>query len=184
MKKGVRLAAIASGPIQNRKNALLVGVIGRDNTIEGVLSGTVRVDGEDSADRISRMIKGSRFREQVRIVALNGIAIAGLNVVDIPDLEKALKVNVIVLTRGKPRPAKLIRALNEYPRLTKTNVKNRIALIKAQAKVNHVANEGFHLESSMERGELRKFAKVAYEMLRIAHLVARGVDSGESKGRI
>jgi hypothetical protein len=183
VKSGIRFIAIASGPIDRRKS-LMVGVIGRDGVIEGVLSDRIETDGNDATGRIIRMVRKSRFREQVRIVAMNGIALAGLNVVDIPKLEKALGVKAVVLTRGMPRPMKLIRALKEFQRITKTDVKERIGLVREQAKIRPIMVGGFHLQSTVEEGEIKRVAGTAYEMLRIAHLIARGVETGESKGRI
>jgi hypothetical protein len=133
---------------------------------------------------ITRMVRASRFKEQVRIVALNGIALAGLNVVDIPRLEKALKIKVAVLTRGKPRPRLLVRALNGFSRISGKDVKERIALVRDRAKIKPVKAAGFYLQSTVEKGEMGSVAGSAYGMLRIAHLIARGVETGESKGRI
>jgi hypothetical protein len=184
LKAGIRFVAVASGPINGRKRALIVGVVGRDGVIEGVLSDSVEVDGKDSTGRITRMIKQSRFGDQIRLVVLNGIAIAGLNVVDTPRLEKALRIKVLVLTRGRPRPRLLVRALNEFSRTNGESVKERIALVKEQAKIKPVKLEGFHLQSTVEKSEISRIAGSAYELLRIAHLIARGVETGESKGRI
>lgn len=184
MKAGIRFVAIASGPINGRGRALIVGVVGRDGVIEGVLSESIEVDGEDSAERIIRMVGRSRFREQIRLVALNGIALAGLNVVNVPRLEKDLKVKTVVLTRGRPRPRLLLRALNGFSRISGKGVKERIGLVREQAKIKPARVGGFHLQSTIEKGEIGRVAGSAYEMLRIAHLIARGVETGESKGRI
>ena len=183
VKSGIRFIAIASGPIDKRR-ALMVGVIGRDGVIEGILSDRIETDGNDATGRIIRMLRRSRFREQVRVVALNGIALAGLNVVDVPKLEKALKIDAIVLTRGRPRPSKLILALKKSQNIEKKDAVGRVRLVTEQAKTKIVKVGGFHLQSSIEESEIRRVAGVAYEMLRVAHLIARGVETGESKGRI
>lgn len=183
MKSGIRFVAVASGPI-SKSRALMVGVIGRDRVIEGILSERIETDGDDATEKIIRMVRKSRFREQVRAVALNGIALAGLNVVDVPKMEKTLKIKTVVLTRGMPRPSKLILALNRFSKTNKRDVRDRIALVKEQAKTTTVKVGGFHLQSAIEKGEISKFANTVYEMLRVAHLIARGVETGESKGRI
>ena len=184
MKAGIRFVAVASGPINERERALIVGVVGRNGVIEGVLSSSIEVDGKDSTASIVKMIDRSRFKEQIRLVALNGIALAGLNVVEIPRLEKALKIKTVVLTRGKPRPRLLVHALDEFAHESGKDVKRRIALVNEQAKIGSVLSAGFHLQSAIEEPEIRRLAKPIYEMLRIAHLIARGVETGESKGRI
>lgn len=68
MKTGVRILAVASGPIAKGGDTLLVGVIGRNNIVEAVLSRRVKVDGRDSTAKITSMVRKSRFGEQVRVV--------------------------------------------------------------------------------------------------------------------
>lgn len=184
MKSGSAFVAVASGPIQDRKRALIVGIVAREGKIEGILSSSVAVNGEDATKRITSMIAGSRFGEQAKIVALTGIAIAGLNVVDVPALEKALNANTIVFTRARPEPKKLVYALIAFAKKSGTKVKERIALVRKQAKRKTFSVEGFHLQSTMEKHELSAFAAQTFEMLRIAHLVASGMETGESRGRI
>lgn len=184
MKSGSRLIAIASGPIQERKSALLVGVVARDNKIEGILSGSIAVNGEDSTQRIISMISKTRFKEQIKIVALNGVAIAGLNVVDVQRLEGKLGVETIVFTRARPDPRKLVHALRAFARKNGIDPKERIALVKTQAKRKPESVDGFHMQCLLKSYELKPFAAQSYEMLRIAHLIASGIETGESRGRI
>ena len=82
MKEGVRYIAIASGPKEKGKDSILVGVVFRNSYIEGLVSSTVKSDGTDSTDKIIRMIKHSKFRDQIRVLLFNGIALAGLNIID------------------------------------------------------------------------------------------------------
>ncbi len=184
MKSGSRLIAIATGPIQERKRTILVGVVARDNKIEGILSGSITVNGDDATQNIIRMISKTRFKEQIRIIALNGVAIAGLNVIDVQRLEKELGVETIVFTRARPDPKKLIYALNAFAKKNGIDPNERIALVRAQARRKPERVEGFHIQCLLKKYELKAFAGQSYEMLRIAHLIASGVDTGESRGRI
>jgi endonuclease V-like protein UPF0215 family len=95
-----------------------------------------------------------------------------------------LKIKAAILTRGRPRPRLLIRALSEFSRTSGKDVKERIGLVKEQAKTRPVKAAGFHLQSDLKKNDIGSVAGSAYEMLRIAHLIARGVETGESKGRI
>ncbi len=184
MKRGSAFVAVASGPIQGRKRALLVGIVAREDRIEGVLSSRVAVNGDDATKRIISMVSRTRFGEQVRIAALTGIAIAGLNVVDVPALERGLDAETIVFTRARPDPRKLVHALQAFGKKSGADVKARVALVREQAKRKTACIGGFHLQSRLEKRELSSFARHTYEMLRMAHLVASGVGTGESKGRI
>jgi uncharacterized protein len=184
LKNGVRYIAIASGPIEKGTNALIVGVIFRDNYIEGVLSTKIKIDGTDSTERIIKMIKNSRFKDQIRILLFNGIALAGLNILDIRNLEKELGSKVVLLNKRKQNAAELIKALNEFSQLKKSDVKERINFVKESKNLNSVKVDNLFLQSKLEKPYLRNFAKNAFEALRIAHIFARGVATGESKGHL
>ncbi|MDE1868683.1 MAG: DUF99 family protein [Candidatus Micrarchaeota archaeon] len=186
MKSGSRFIAITSGPIQKKRSgsALIVGVIGKDGTVEGILSSKIKTDGTDSTSKIIRMIAESRFREQIRIVALNGIALAGLNVVDIPRLEKMLGVQAVIITRSRPRPKKLLLALRTFAKLSGQNVDRRIALVRGRAKVKPVNAKGIFIQSTLERHETVSFAAKLYDATRLSHLISSGVSKGESTGRV
>jgi endonuclease V-like protein UPF0215 family len=184
LKEGVRYIAIASGPIGKGATTLLIGVIFRDNYIEGLLSTKIRADGADSTDKIIKMIRRSRFRAEVRILLLNGIALAGLNIINPQELEKRLRVKVVLLNRRRQNASELVNALNEFSRATKTNVMERIAIVEESRKMNTLTTNGLSLQSSLDGSYLKKFAKSAFEALRVAHIIARGISTGESKGRL
>ena len=184
MKSGARFIAIASGPRQERDRTLLVGVVARENSIEGILSGSVAVNGDDATRQIIRMIFRTRFKEQIKIIALNGVAIAGLNVIDVQGLEGSLDVETIVFTRAKPDPRKLVHALSAFAKKNGMDAKQGIALVRAQARRKPERVDGFHIQCMLKKHELKAFAKQSYEMLRIAHLIASGIETGESRGRI
>lgn len=183
MKAGIRYIAIASGPI-GKKKSLIVGVIFRDNYIEGLLSSSVNVDGTDSTRQIIRMIKRSRFKEQIRILLFNGIAIAGLNIINPKLLEKELNYKVVLLNRHKQNAKELINALREFSRIRKIDVKKRIDIVDKYSKVKSIKVHDLFMQSELEDAYIRAFTERAFEALRIAHIIARGVSTGESKGSL
>ncbi len=182
MKKGVRIAAIASGPINMGRSAILVCMILREGMIEGVLSGRVAVDGADASHKIVSMLKKSRFRDQIRVIALNGIAIAGLNVVDVKKVCNRLGTGFVVLTRKRPRKELLIKALVGLSEQKGTDVKGRIRIVEEASKAKMQRVSGFFVHGDLTID--KRIADYAFQGLRIAHLVARGVATGESKGSI
>lgn len=198
MKNGIRIIAITSGPFirQNiikpktdkkhadKKNkVLIIGVIGRKNTIEGILSKYIDINGNDAADKIIRMIRHSRFFNQIKLIALNGIAIAGLNIVDIYKIKKQLGIDAMVITRDKPRPGKLINALKKFGKGNKEDIKNQINIIKKYEKEN-IYHEKFYIQTLLDLGDIKNIIASSTELLRLSHLIARGVQTGESKGRL
>ena len=191
MKSGIRIAAAASGPIKGRKSTLLVIVVYREGIVEGVLSDKIGVDSSDSSKKIISRIRRSRFKDQVKVLALNGIALAGLNVVDVHSVSKALGVEFIILTRKKPHKDLLIKAVERIKGESKEGTKAAIAAKRDIGLINGVGMlqikkiNGFYAQSSLDLGKSDSgLVMSAFEALRIAHLIANGVETGESKGRI
>lgn len=183
MKAGVRILAVAAAPIKKR-DTMLIGVVSRADTVEGILTTRVAVDGTDSTERIAEMLNGSRFKEQVRLIATNGIGLAGLNVLDMRRLEKLTGTKVLSVTRRKPHPAQLIKALRAFSRIEKKDVTVRITIVKGVTAVNNFRASGFYLQTTMAKADAGKFALKSVSLLRLAHLIASGIATGESSGRI
>ena len=61
----------------------VVGAVFSDLRLEGVLTGKVRTDGVNSTRTLVRMVSESKFAPQLQLVLLQGIALAGFNVIDI-----------------------------------------------------------------------------------------------------
>lgn len=183
MKSGVRILGVACAPAEKKKT-LLIGIVSRRGYIEGVLSSIVSVDGTDSTKTIAQMLNNSKFRDQVRLVVLNGVGVAGLNILDIWKFEKITKTKVLSITRNRPRPALLIKALKAFSKAENKDVGERIALVEKLKVIETIKAKGFYAQTLLKKEDAVKFIPEAYEIIRISHLVARGVGSGESKGRI
>ncbi len=187
MKSGVRVLAIASGPIyaRRRKRTLIVGIVGRQGTIEGVLSGRVTIDGDDSTRAIAGLVKKSRFRRQIRVIAINGIAIAGLNIVDVKGLEHTTHAPVIVLTRKKPDVPGFMKAISTYAKADAESANRKRALATAtNMERGFVKVLGFNVQSAIKASELKAIIPTAFEFLRLAHMIAKGISTGVSSGRV
>jgi endonuclease V-like protein UPF0215 family len=90
----------------------------------------------------------------------------------------------VLLNRRKQNAKELVNALNEFSRMTKTNVKGRIAIVEDSKSMNALKTNDLFLQSSLDKNYLQKFSKTAFEALRVAHIIARGISTGESKGRL
>jgi len=183
MKSGIRILSLGCAPLIKKKT-LLVGIVSRDNNIEGVLSTYVEVDGTDATEKIKRLFKKSRFRDQIKIIAVNGLGLAGLNILDVFDLERELKVKVVSLTRKKPHPNELIKALRAFSKETKIDVRSRIELVKNLKKLNIVKIDRFYIQTSADERDIKRFIVEIFNMLRLVHMIASGVTKGESRNRI
>src|SRR5215472_1102316 len=89
-------------PRAHRGDVLLVGAVCSGTRLDGVVSGRIRRDGADATARMVSLVRGGPFREHVRAVLLQGIAVGGFNVVDIHALAGELRVPVLVVMRRPP----------------------------------------------------------------------------------
>lgn len=183
MKTGVRILAIDDSSFSKKdKEALAVGVVGRGELIEGILSFKVKVDGSEATEKIISKFKKSHFADQIKLIALHGVTLAGLNMVDIMEVSEALGIPVVSVIRRKPHSAELEKAI----RTSGSNPKKKLALLKKlNTKLKIERSSGFYVQRAGIGGkDFAKFQPSAVHFLRLAHLIANGISRGESRGRI
>ena len=185
IKKEIRVIGIDDAPFDkfNDSKVLVVGVVMRGGSwIDGVLSTKVIVDGDDSTKKIAEMINKCKFKPQLQCIFLDGIAVAGFNVIDVKELSKKTKLPVIVVIRRMPD----IKTIKET--LIKINQKQKIKLIEKAGEVIKLDNifvqiNGINLEQARKILKIVCTRSLIPEPLRLAHLIASGVTVGESRGR-
>ena len=188
MKSGVRVIGIDDSPFQrNDKTALVVGVVCRKGRgtasdqsliVEGVLSTRVHVDGDDGTEKLCGMILNSRFKAELNAILLNGIMLAGFNVVEINELSSETGIPVLALTRKKPDPVAVENALKKVPGW-------EVKLSKINSAGSSKRIEGWHAQlSGTDLNGARDIIRIfGNSPVRLAHLIASGVIRGESRGR-
>lgn len=184
MKKGIRVIAFEDSPIDRKAGRdLIVGIIGREDIIEGLLSFYVDVDGSDATERIERAIRKSRFHDQIRLIALNGITLAGLNIVDIERLNRKLGFPVIGVTKARPNPKRLVHAIATSG--VKDSRSKKMLMERLSKKLRIARHGDYYVQSiGIDKKEIGRVLPTSAELLRLAHIVASGVITGESKGRM
>ena len=185
VKKEIRVIGIDDSPFNKfrDKKILVVGVVMRGGSwVDGVLSTKVSVDGSDSTKKIIEMVNKCKFKPQLQCVFLDGIAVAGFNIVDVKELSKKTKLPVVIVIRRKPDIENIKKTL------IKINKQNKIKLIEKAGNVVQV-DDIFVQLTGIELEQARKILKIVCtrslipEPIRLAHLIAQGVIFGESKGR-
>jgi len=185
MKKEIRVLGIDDGPFDkfNDKEIIVIGTVYRGGSfIDGVLSTKVKVDGDDSTEKLVKMINNCKFKPQLQAIILDGIAVGGFNVIDVDDLNKKTGIPVIVVMRDYPDFKKIEKAL------TKLNHEEKIKLLKKAGKVYKLDDIfiqiiGLNLKQAEEIINITCTHSLVPEPLRVAHLIASGVVDGESRGR-
>ena len=185
VKKEIRIIGIDDSPFDkfNDSQVLVVGVVMRGGSwIDGVLSTKVNVDGNDSTSKLIEMVNKSKFKPQLQCIFLDGIAVGGFNIIDVEELNHKTNLPVIIIIRRQPDISTIKKTL------IKLNKKEKIDLIEKAGNVIQV-NEIFIQLTGIDLDEAKKILKIVCtrslipEPLRLAHLIASGIVTGESKGR-
>ena len=164
---------------------MIVGAMYSGIRFEGVLTGRVRRDGVNATREISRMVTRSRFFDHLQVILLQGIALAGFNVVDINALHQQLGRAVMVVIRRLPDQDAVRRAL-----LQKVPGGSRKWRLVEQAgpiepiEGLYVQRVGLNADDAARL--IRRLAINSHipEPLRTAHMIASGVTLGESRHRV
>ncbi|HIH05424.1 TPA: DUF99 family protein [Candidatus Woesearchaeota archaeon] len=183
-KKEIRFVGIDDSPYtKGDKSSLLIATFFRGGlALDGVMSCSAAVDGDDATERMAGMILKSKFRRQVQCIFLDGIAVAGFNVVDVQELHRKTGMPVIVVMRRYPDLEGMRRALVKMGQERKFEVIQKAGPI---TRINSICIQSFGLSP----GEAKEFLDIACtrsflpEPIRVAHLIAAGVVKGESRGR-
>ena len=132
VKKEIRVIGIDDSPFNKFKDKKIpvVGVVMRGGSwVDGILSAKVAVDGSDSTQVMARMVNKCKFKPQLQCIFLDGIAVAGFNVVDVRELSKKTKLPVIVVIRKMPDIANIRKTL------VRIKKKNKIKLIEKAGEI-------------------------------------------------
>jgi endonuclease V-like protein UPF0215 family len=169
----------------HRGDVLVVGAVHSGGRLDGVLSGAVRRDGANATRVLSQMIARSRFRGHLQAILLQGIALAGFNVVDIRGLHEATGLPVVAVSRRRPDLAAIRRALLERVPGGARKWK-LIERAGPMEPMNGLYVQRAGLDGAQARALLERFALHSRvpEPLRTAHLIAGGIALGESRQRV
>ena len=149
--------------------------------VEAVAMTTFPVDGDDVTAFLARWIEGLRFRPALQGVLFGGITIAGLAIVDAPALAAQLGLPVLIVNRKEPSDPPLAQALE------RAGLADRIAILERAPTPQRIDGGLFVAAAGIERERAAALALSALgkselpEPLRLAHLIARAVTTGESR---
>jgi endonuclease V-like protein UPF0215 family len=167
-----------SGPVD-----IVAVMMEAPHLVESVSIREFAVDGEAATAFLGDRIAEQRCYPSVRAVVLGGITLAGLGVVDISELAARLSLPVLVANRRDPNRSRLAAALES------AGLSDRIAIVDRAPQAVRV-RDGLYLAfagidaagaEALLRASLAK--ALLPEPLRIAHLIARALVTGDSVGR-
>ncbi|MEW5958675.1 MAG: DUF99 family protein [Chloroflexota bacterium] len=162
----------------------VVGAVFTGLKLTGVVIGEVEKDGSDAAEKLIQLVAGSKFAEHVQLVMLQGIALAGFNVVDVFALHQQLKLPVLIVSRRLPDLDSIRRVLlTQIPYgAQKWAIIERLGSLEPAGQV-YIQRVGLTLAEAYE--VIERFALHSHlpEPLRTAHLIAGAIARGQSRGR-
>jgi endonuclease V-like protein UPF0215 family len=184
VKPEIRILGIDDGVFTPHSKELVdvVGVVYRGGYwLDGFMHTRVRVDGLDATEKLAEMIIKSPHYPQLRVVMLNGVTLAGFNVVDIVELYERVKLPVVAVTRDKPDFDDVRKALQNLP-----NSQERWKAIEKAGKLREVrTREGeapvyVHAVGISEEDAASVLRSTSTrsnvpEALRVAHIIASGL---------
>lgn len=169
-------------PRQHRGNVPVIGTIYARTTLHGVVSGKVRRDGRNSTGELTRLVNLSA--EHLQLILLQGIALAGFNVLDIQRLSRQTGLPVLVVARRPPGLERIRRALLEKV----PGGKRKWHLIVQAGEMEpcagvYVQRVGLSLTEAQDALNALTVTGKLPEPLRAAHLIAGGIVRGSSAGQ-
>jgi endonuclease V-like protein UPF0215 family len=168
----------------HRGDVAIIGAVFNGARLEGVIRGKVRRDGANATSSIARLIERSRFRPSLQAVLLQGVTVAGFNVVDLDALSARLGLPVVAVCRRRPDLDRIQRAL-----LTAVpGGKRKWSLIARLGRVRrhrdvYVQMAGVDWDRAVALVDRFAFNSNLPEPLRTAHLIAAALGRGQSRHR-
>lgn len=167
-----------------RGDVPVIGAVFAALRLEGIVAGRVRRDGRNATRVLAELVTRGKWAPQLQLVLLQGIALAGFNVVDVPALHEATGLPVMVVARRAPRLERIRTALlDRVPGgARKWRLIERLGPMEPLHGV-WVQRAGLARPSALS--VLRRLCVhgAVPEPLRVAHLVAGGLTRGQSRGR-
>jgi uncharacterized protein len=187
LKQLVRVLGIDDGPFKFSDDFVpIVGVVMRGGYLDGVMRSQVKVDGDEATSVVIDIINRSRYKEQIRVLMLNGIALGGFNVVDLEEVNKKTGIPCISITRDRPDYKAMEKVLktkfDDWERRWAIIGHDDLMTVDTGHKPLYVRAHGID-DNEAKRFIVRSILRGALpEPLRIAHIIATALVKGESKG--
>ncbi len=188
IKQEIRILGVDDAPFKphTHGSVMLVGTVFRAGIwLDGVLRTYIKGDGTDSTEKITGMVNGSRHKDQLGVIMLDGITFGGFNVVNIQQIFHETGIPVIVIMRKQPNLDKIKTALKRFEDWEKrwSNVIDAGNVHKVENNEPvYIQTYGIEVEDAEEIVKLSATRSAIPEPVRAAHIIAAGVTTGESKG--
>lgn len=169
----VRVVGFDDAPFRKSRGASvdLLGAVCADTRFEGMLCTRARRDGWNATDAIASRLTSSKFHGQVRAVLLDGVAVGGFNVVDLPRLHALVGVPCVAVMRRAPDLDAVRAAIHRLP-----DPARRLRVLARAGEIHQRGGYVFQVQGETPEVTARLLARLTREgkvpeALRVAHLV-------------
>ncbi|MBL8604242.1 MAG: DUF99 family protein [Myxococcales bacterium] len=181
----LRVLGVDDAPFAKRRGARVsvCGVVCAGHRFEGMLWAETRRDGWGATDALIAAVTASKFAPQLDLVLLDGIALGGFNVVDLPRLAEAVARPCVAVMRRAPSLDAVHAAMAKLPGYAR-----RSAVMARAGEIYTLGGHVFQVQGGAPAviaealTVLTREGKVP-EALRLAHLIGSAVKLGESRRR-
>jgi uncharacterized protein len=188
IKQEIRILGVDDSPFPSHTTdeVMLVGTVFRAGMwLDGVLSTYIHGDGTDATEKIAEMVKNSRNLGQLGVIMLDGITFGGFNLVNIRQIFESTGIPVIVIMRKIPNFERIKKALKRFDdwedRWANVIEAGEVYLVDSPEPV-YIQIHGIEREDAEDIVRLSTTRSSIPEPLRVAHIIAAGIVTGESKG--
>jgi len=184
VKPEIRVLGIDDGAFtpHSKELADVVGVVFRGGYwLDGFVHTQVQVDGMDATEKLTYVIMKSPHYQQLRVIMINGVTLAGFNVIDIVKLHRKTKLPVIAVTRDRPDFEDIRKALHNLPqaeaRWKAIQKAGRIHEVYTRDGEAPVFVHAVGISKSMTERIMKSTSTRSSipEPLRVAHIIASGL---------
>jgi hypothetical protein len=184
IKPEIRVLGVDDGVFAPHSKQMVdvVGVVFRGGYwLDGFMHAQVRVDGVDATEKLTQMITNSPHHRQLRVIMLNGVTLAGFNVIDIAELHQKTGLPVIAVTRDKPDFKEIRKALQHLPqteeRWTAMKKAGKIITVLTRGDEGPIYAHAVGVSAEAARRIIQNTATRSNipEPLRVAHIIASGL---------
>jgi hypothetical protein len=186
LNRTIRVVGFDDAPFFERHRGACVnvaGVVCAGTRFEGMVWGCVQKDGDDATDVLNQLLWQSKFYQQVHLVLIDGLAVGGFNLIDLPELSQRLQRPCVSVMRKLPDMVAIQQALEHLP-----NTAKRLDLIRKAGPI-HI-QKPFYFQTQGATPEtvgkiLQRLTVEGHvpEALRLAHLIGSAVMMGQSGNR-
>ena len=185
LNKNIRVIGFDDAPFALKRGApvKIAGVVCSGTRFEGMLWGEVTKDGSNATEVLVKLLTDSKFYQQVNVVLIDGIAVGGFNIIDLPRLSADLKMPCIAVMRHFPDRQSVDKALMNFP-----DYQQRKQLLANAGKI-YSHGTFFYQVSGCDPSTAAKVLEQLTDMghvpeaLRLAHLIGAAIMTGESSNR-